>query len=211
MNSPIEFIENIKIVKHHHDHKYIMALVNNQTDLIEDIYKEHSDLIKMMVLKNNGSMTEAKDLFQDCLIQLYKMGIDGFILTCPLKSFLYLMCKRKWLNEIRRKKTKGTQEFSDILENQFSEDAEQLYSQFNHENLQWELMKENLAKLGLSCQKIIQLSWTQNSSGKYMKWNDIADQLDLSYGYVRKKAAECKAKLVELVRLDPNFKRLLNE
>lgn len=211
MNTLLEIIELDMSVKKHPDHKYIVALLENDTSLIEEIYSNHSTLIKSMVVKNNGSVNEAKDLFQECLIKLYKMAYDGFILTCPLQNFLYLMCKRKWLNELRNKQRKSTDSFTDVLENILTVDYEADINLIFHQEDQSRIIDQKLNELGPSCQKIIRLSWTRTEKGNYMKWKEIASRLDLSYAYVRKKAAECKGKLIRLVKSDPKFKQLINE
>ena len=84
----------------HADQKYIDALLNNDAVVIEELYQKYSPKIKWMVLKNNGSETDAADVFQEVLLWIYKKAKDkNFILTCPLDAFLYISCKNKWMSE----------------------------------------------------------------------------------------------------------------
>src|SRR4051794_20155886 len=91
--------------KTHSDQKYIDALLNNDTFLLEELYQKFSGKIKSMVLQNNGTEADAADIFQDTLLSLYhKAKYQNFVLTCPLGGFLYLVCKNRWINELSKRK-----------------------------------------------------------------------------------------------------------
>jgi DNA-binding CsgD family transcriptional regulator len=61
------------------------------------------------------------------------------------------------------------------------------------------LLSEKLAEMGEACQQVLRLSW----SGKSME--EVAEILQVSYGYARKKKSECMAKLVMLVKQSSKF------
>jgi len=65
----------------HPDNSYIEALLKNDKKEIEKIYEEYSQIVTSFVVNNSGSVEEAKDLFQDTIIDLYQMGLKGFELT----------------------------------------------------------------------------------------------------------------------------------
>src|SRR4051812_22625784 len=91
--------------KAHPDQKYIDALLNNDAILLNELYQKFSGKIKSMVLQNNGSETDATDIFQDALLSVYYTAkTKGFLLTCPLEAFLYRICKNKWMNELNKRK-----------------------------------------------------------------------------------------------------------
>jgi RNA polymerase sigma factor (sigma-70 family) len=187
---------------HHPDQQYIDALVNNDTTLLRGLYDRCASKIKAMVLKNNGSETDAADIFQDALLAIYqKAKASNFILTCPIEAYLYLICKNRWINELnRRGSTRVT--FTDTEGFNHGEDtfksAEQLQNLFERKRLLLQKMKE----LGDGCRKVLELSW----SGLGME--EVAKQLNNSYGYVRKKKSECMAKLINLVKASPAFAQL---
>ena len=88
----------------HADTKYIKALVNNNTELLSEIYTRFAGRIKIMVLQNAGSETDAADIMQDALIAVYYKAVTGnFVLTCPFEAFLYTICKNLWLMQLRKK------------------------------------------------------------------------------------------------------------
>lgn len=187
----------------HPDQQYIEALLQNNTSLLDEVYRRYAGKIKAMVLQNNGTESDAADLFQEALVSLYqKAAHNGFILTCPLDAFLYLICRNRWINELKKRKgTKVT--FTDT----------EGYSQLKDEHLQQadelavkkkrlSLLEEKIKMLGENCRKLLELSW----AGRSM--DEVAAMLGLSYGYARKKKSECLGRLTELVQASPDYKNL---
>lgn len=187
----------------HPDQKYIDALVNNDPVLLEELYQKYSGKIKWMILQNNGTETDAADIFQEALISIYnKTQTTGFQLTCPLEAFLYLICKNKWINTLNKRKTQkvtntDTEGFNNIGEDNFKL-AEDCVLQQERSNL----LREKLQEMGESCKNLLRLSW----SGLSM--DEVAGKLNVSYAYARKKKSECMAKLIALVKESPKFNSL---
>lgn len=187
----------------HPDQKYITALLENDAAVLEELYSKFSGKIKWMIIQNNGTETDAADIFQDALLSIYhKAQTKDFILTCPLEAFLYLVCKNKWLNVLNKRKTRkvtitDTQGFNYIGEDNFKL-AEDCVLQQERNNL----LTRKLGEMGDSCRKILQLSW----SGASMQ--EVAEQLNVTYAYARKKKSECMARLISLVKQSPEFNAL---
>jgi RNA polymerase sigma factor (sigma-70 family) len=186
----------------HSDHKYIVALQKNDSVLIEEIYSRYSRRITQMVLKNNGTETDAADLFQNVLIELHRKAINQrFTLTCPFDAFLYMVCHNRWLNELEKRKGKkvtltGDEGFK------VSEDVFENYETLNVQEKRKNLVEEKLAELGEGCRDLLSLSW----SGKPLQ--EVAVTLNFSYAYVRKRKTECMSKLIRLVKDAPGFSAL---
>ena len=186
----------------HGDHKYIEALKKNDSLLIEEIYRRYAGRVKQMVVKNSGTETDAADLFQEVLIELHRKATQqNFILTCPLDAFLYLVCRNRWINELHKRKgqpvtIKGDEGFN-LNEEVFS-NYENLVVQEKRKNL----IEEKLAELGEGCRNLLSLAW----SGKPLQ--EVAETLNFSYAYVRKKKTECMSKLISLVKEAPGFSAL---
>ncbi|HRQ51379.1 MAG TPA: sigma-70 family RNA polymerase sigma factor [Agriterribacter sp.] len=187
----------------HPDQKYINALLENDAVVLDELYRLFSEKIKWMIIRNNGTETDAADIFQDALLSIYnKARAGGFTLTCPLEAFLYLICKNKWLNTLSKRKTQkvtitDTEGFNHIGEDNFKLAEECVLQQERKD-----LLAEKLAEMGDSCKKILRLSW----SGIAM--DEVARQLDVTYAYARKKKSECMAKLITLVKQSPTFNSL---
>jgi RNA polymerase sigma factor (sigma-70 family) len=187
----------------HPDQIYVEALLNNDMVLLEEIYKKYSGRIKWMVLQNHGTEDDAADIFQDVLLYIYHKAKDqDFKLTCPLEAFLYLVCKRKWLNELSKRRTKVRLIEVGNNEEIFSEDSFKLADDCALREQRLNLLLEKVADLGASSQQLLNLSW----SGKSME--EVAKILGVTYGYARKKKSKCMEKLILLVKRSPQFSAL---
>jgi len=186
----------------HPDQLYIDALLNNDIELINRLYERFAGKIKTMVIKNNGTEADAADIFQEALMSIYNRARNkGFVLTCPLEAFLYMVAKNTWLNELRRRKNSGVT-FSDTEQYNITQDDFLLSDQLQQHQQRSKLLAQKLEELGEACRKLLKLSW----SGKPME--EVAGLLNNSYGYVRKKKSECMAKLIGLVKASPQFTAL---
>ena len=186
----------------HADHKYIVALQNNDSVLIEEIYSRYAKRITQMVLKNSGNETDAADLFQNVLIELHRKAIkQQFILTSPFDAFLYMVCRNRWLNELEKRKVKRVTLTGDDGFN-LSEDVYENYETLKVHEKRKNLVEEKLTELGEGCRDLLSLSW----SGKPLQ--EVAATLNFTYAYVRKRKTECMGKLISLVKDAPGFSAL---
>ena len=79
------------------------GLAHNDSKATETIYKDNFNMVLAFILNNNGSYEEAKDIFQEAMITLYeKAKSDSFVLTCQIKTYVYSVCRRLWLNVYSR-------------------------------------------------------------------------------------------------------------
>ncbi len=191
----------------HQDQKYIEALRTNDFVLIEEIYKDYGPMIANLVKQNNGNAQDASDLFQEILIILHRYAQEGFVLSCSLKSFLYTLCKRRWINELKKKGRLETLKVADISDLNFAEESMEFVEGTEEYQARFDFCKAKFNMLSKGCKEILQLSW-RKQNGKYSSWKEIAEELEISYAYIRKKASQCKARLTELARKDPGFKNL---
>ena len=186
----------------HTDQQYIDALLNNEVHLLNELYVKYSGKIKSMILKNNGTEDDAADIFQESLIDIYnKAKNSSFILTCPLDAFLYMVCKNKWLNELRKRKNSRVT-FTDTEQYNISDDSFKEASLLFNQTERGNLLLSKLSEMGDACKNLLELSW----SGKPME--EVAALLNNSYGYVRKKKSECMAKLISMIKQSPQFSAL---
>jgi RNA polymerase sigma factor (sigma-70 family) len=186
---------------HHPDQQYITALLNNDTVLLQQLYENHAGKIKAMVLKNNGSEEDAADIFQEALVDIFKKAKNtGFTLTCPLDAYLYLICKNRWINEL--KKRGGRVTFTDTSGYNHTDDVLRQADILQNQTERGILLQQKLKDLGEGCRNLLELAW----SGLGLE--EVAKKLNNSYGYVRKKKSECMAKLITLVKASPAFATL---
>ncbi|MBD0378442.1 MAG: sigma-70 family RNA polymerase sigma factor [Flavisolibacter sp.] len=193
----------------HPDQKYIDALLTNNVKLISELYQKCFPLIRNMVLENSGTQTNAADLFQDALVDLFKMAKNrSFTLTYSICAYLKGICRNKWYDELKKRKLEGVT-FTDLEgQDTIGEDSFTLIEEQYVNQARLDLMRKKFDELGESCKELLQLSWTKNTNGKKRSTEEIAQQLHISDGYARKKKSECIVRLMKLVMSDPEFEDL---
>lgn len=180
----------------HADQRLIVGLINNDSVVINEIYKRCAAKVKSWIIFNNGSDDDAADIFQESLMDIYKQAkYKSLELTCPFEPYILLICKRKWLNEIKKKSilpvTNSEEDLLHIGEDTFA-NAEDLEKQ----QQQSKIFFNAFEKLGDRCKEII--SWSMKGEAQ----EKVAEALGVTYGYLRKKKSECMASLIKMVQFE---------
>ncbi|MEC3879621.1 RNA polymerase sigma factor [Parapedobacter sp. 10938] len=185
----------------HPDQRFITYLQCNDNQGIAEIYTLYAPKIARMIQYNSGDAADAADIMQEALMDICRMSADGkFRLTCPFEAFLVMVCKRKWLNVIKKKSgSPVTKSIDDgfIIDKSDEQEAERHTQQLERERT----VMQVLSSMGERCREIIQACM-----GKAQQ-EQVAQQLGLTYAYLRKKKSECMAELGRLVKAHPLFKR----
>jgi len=86
------------------DKEIIECLLNNRYQkAINGLYNVLPS-VKKFIAANSGTTDDAKDIFQDALVILYKKAqTSDFVLSVPLKTYLQAIVKNLWLQELRRR------------------------------------------------------------------------------------------------------------
>ncbi len=177
----------------HTDQRYIQALLENDTLAVREIYSRYAGKVRAYILANSGSEDDAADIFQESLIDIYNQAKNkGLQLTCPFEPFLIIVCKRKWLNELKKRgRQPVTKEVDDVS---IGEDVFAMAEQLKQNNEKMQLFLQCFEKMGATCKEIIKRCMGGEDQEK------IAEQLKVTYGYLRKKKSECMASLTQMIR-----------
>ncbi len=66
------------------------------------MYEQNYQFVERFVLKNNGNVDDAKDIFQDIMLALIeKIYADDFELTASLSTYIFAIGKNLWLKKLR--------------------------------------------------------------------------------------------------------------
>jgi len=187
----------------HPDQMFIDGLANNDSAVIEAIYKKFVPKVVFFIKNNSGDEDQAQDVVQEVLMLLFNQAkANTLLLTCPFDAYFFLLCKRKWLNELKKTSNKGVtikEDFASIYESalELVEEAEQ----FDEKQQLFDMMFQ---KLGDKCQEVLKLSFTIKSM------EEVAEKLNVTYGYVRKKKSLCIGQLTQWIQDAKKFKSLKN-
>jgi RNA polymerase sigma factor (sigma-70 family) len=160
--------------------------------VIREIYRQYAGKIKHYIMANNGSEDDAADIMQEALVDIYKQAQNKQLqLTCPFEPFLLLVCKRKWLNELKKRDRQPVTKDADDVS--IGEDVFALAEQVKQQDEKMQLFLACFEKLGASCKEIIKRIVSGEEQEK------IASQMKITYGYLRKKKSECMAALTKMI------------
>lgn len=135
------------------EHALIRGLSVNDKKAIETIYTENYGVIQNLILNNNGSEEDAKDIFQEALIVLYeKSKRPEFELSCQIKTYLYSVSRRLWLKRLQRNNR------FDLQSDGFEETVYVEEDMMVHEqrNAEFGMMEYAMAHIGEPCKSILE-------------------------------------------------------
>ena len=189
--------------KLHEDQKYIDGLLQNNSFIIEAIYDKFVPKVINYIKQNSGDSDQAQDIIQDTLITIYNQASEKKLeLTCPFDAYFFLLCKRKWLNELKKSSNKEVTIKEELLYK--GEEAQELAFETDVFGEKEALFTEMFNKLGTACKDLLTATF------KIKSMEEVAESLGVTYAYARKKKSLCIGKLTELVQESPKF-NLLNK
>ena len=183
------------------DQQLLEGIVNADRNAVKRIYDLILPSVILWVKENNGSEADARDIFQEALIALFrKVESSDFQLTCTLKSFVRIMCRNLWLTRLRDNKKFEASELEGVEKADLDQDLAESLERSEKEQIfykHFDLLEEQ-------CRKI--MMWFFDK----IALSEIAKRLETSENYIKKRKFICKEKLVKAIQNDPVFEELKN-
>lgn len=184
--------------------KVIEGILANDAKILDHFYKENFLLIRHLVITNSGSEDDAKDIFQEAMVILFrKLKTQNIVFTSSLSTYLYSIARLIWLKELHRK-SKHHVDFTDTLDEYIIQDLE--LPDIIERNERYKLYREKFEQLSEDCKTILR-----------MFLNNIPiREITLSMGYsseqhTKNRRYRCKKTLINRIRNSEKFKELGNE
>lgn len=185
----------------HPDQLYIEGIANNNSAIIQSVYKKFVPKVVAYIKNNSGDEDQAQDVVQEIMILLFDQAKAGTLkLTCPFDAYFFLLCKRRWLNELKKTTSKGVT--IDVENVSVNDSAHELAEQAEIFEKKQKLFDAMFQKLGEKCQELLRLCFTIKSM------EEVAEKLNVTYGYARKKKTLCTGQLTQWIQEAKNFKSL---
>lgn len=110
------------------------------------------------------------------------------------------MCKRRWLNELKKRGTNRVTIIEDqtSIKDEHKQEVEET-ELFEQQSL---LFESKFKELGVKCQELLKATF------KIKSMEEVAEFLGVTYGYARKKKSQCMGKLTQLVKNSNEFQSL---
>ena len=192
-----------KIIQKLTNEEIISGFRNNNPEIIEKIYEDYFPMIKYLVERNSGTTSDAKDIFQESLMIIFKkIENNEFILSCSFKTFLYTVCRNIWFKQLRNSNV-CLNEFQDNVMLVEQNDNKCIYKEF-FLNKEYFIFRHHFENLSSKHKKLFELFFEKYS------FKQIADILNFkNAAYARKEKYVCKTLLIENIKNDPQFEELM--
>lgn len=180
------------------DHQLVAAIQDGENSSLEDLYHDMKPKILHYVTTNRGSIADAKDVLQDSMIVLHRNVRSGkFRGDSSLGTYLYSICKWRWLGELRKrgKETELNEEIATELVESSELPGAETYRTI--ENL--------FRQIDEGCRRVLTASFYDNKQMTEI----AAEQGWKNEQIARNKKFRCLKKLKELIEVTPVLKAQL--
>ena len=169
----------------------LQGLARNDRKAVETIYKQNYNMVQSLVINNNGSSDDAKDVFQEAMIVLYEKARSGtFELNCQIKTYVYSVCRRLWLKRLQQ-----TNRFTEVGNVESLVPVEEDIEEHAKRNTEFEMMDIAIRGIGEPCKSLLEAYYLQKKN---------MQEIALSFGYTNAENAK-NQKYKCLVRLKKIF------
>lgn len=189
-------------MKHHFpEHQLAEGLKNRDNLVLRYLYEEYFPLVRAFVCQHGGDEDEAKDVFQESLVAIYRrLQQDGLSIEQSLKAYLLATARNIWFKKSEQSgrmaeyhKEYHRLDMEDDTEGAFLSQDEERYS----------LFQKHFLLLAKECRDILKLFYERISL------EEIASRLGYSSGnYVKKRKFFCKEALVKSIKEDPVYENV---
>ncbi|MEQ9425715.1 MAG: sigma-70 family RNA polymerase sigma factor [Cyclobacteriaceae bacterium] len=167
------------------DHEILARIGKGDEGALDYLYKKHYRMMTKIVLSNNGTEEEAKDIYQDALIVFWQKAVKGnLVLTSKISTFIYSICLNLWRKELERKSRLVNEEKDGQASQNFEAKEQQ------------KIIHECIGELGDTCKRILTYYYFDG-----MNMNEIAEKLNFANTDTAKtKKYKCKKRLDQLIK-----------
>ena len=170
----------------------LQGLARNDRKAVETIYKENYSTVQALIINNNGSADDAKDIFQEAMIVLCEKARSGtFELSCQIKTYVYSVSRRLWLKRLQQ----ANRYNADIGNADGVVPVEEDIDEHEKRDAEFDMMEKAIQGLGEPCKSLLEAFYLRK-----MNMQEIAT----SFGYTNAENAKTQ-KYKCLMRLKKIF------
>lgn len=174
----------------------INGILNRDEKVLRGIYNIYFPHIKKYILDNSGDNQNAKDVFQEAIIIIYRKIKEGnFQLNSSFKTYIYSVCRYIWLKQMENQRIEN-QNKQVYVEYEQIEDFVDEYKK----SKEYKLYQYHFKRLSEDCQKILQMFYNK------VPLTDIAKEVGFENEvFIKQKKYKCKEQLIRYIKSDPDF------
>jgi RNA polymerase sigma factor (sigma-70 family) len=174
-----------------------VLIKQNDTATLKELYKANFTKVKRYVLKNSGDEQQAKDVYQEAFVAMWRnIKDDKFSAESEtaINGYLFQIAKYKWLDHIRSVKYKNTTFINREIEyNEPDTDENEV------QNRKIKLIMDSIDQLGERCQLLMKLFYFERKSFK-----EISELMAMDEASARNAKYRCQEQLKKMTQNIPN-------
>ena len=118
-------------------------------------------MVQSLIINNNGSPDDARDVFQEAMIVLYEKARSGsFELHCQIKTYLYSVARRLWLKRLQQ-----ARRFSgEIAATETAVAVEEDLADHVRRDEEFGMMEKAISGLGEPCKSLLEAFYIQKKN-----------------------------------------------
>lgn len=142
-----------RLVTNTYAHEQLAAIKANDERILKALYLQNFPKIEALILSNNGTSDQAKDIYQEAFIALWRnIQLDKFHpeSESAINGYLYQIARNKWMDQLR---SAHHQKVVPMREERFSDLKDDTISDTERDYL--DKIKINITKLGDNCKEVL--------------------------------------------------------
>ncbi len=175
----------------------VLLIKRNDADTLQALYLTNFPKVRRYVLKHNGDEQQAKDIYQDAFLAMWRnIKNDRFLDQghSLINGYLFKIAKYKWLDHLRSAKYKNTIFINHDLE--FNESEVEI-EESNGKRLK--LVMDCFGNLGERCQTLLKLFYFERRP-----YSEIAKILAIDEASAKNAKYRCQEQLKKMTQIIPN-------
>lgn len=188
----LQTMQQNKYLDHISEFGNFNAIKANDEDALKHLYQDNYSKIEMYVLNNNGTIADAKDIYQEAFIAVWRnIQLDKFYPENEhaLAAYLFRVAKNKWLDHLRsahfKKVTSINEDSVQLPEDVLPEEDVRYITE----------VKNKFKHLGENCREILKRFYYQKESMRM-----IAENFNWTEATAKNNKYRCLQRLRELIK-----------
>ena len=193
-------------MKSYSDQQIQRGILKNDNLVLQYIYKQFFYKVNSFIRNNSGVEDDAGDIFQEAIIVIFrKLKEDDSIFdNRSFQAYLFTVCRYLWLKQLESRRIEK-EKINDTLP--FREDIyDSSMAELASKNERYGLYQKHFKNLSTDCQKIMQMFFEK------IPLKQIAQIMGYkSEKYAKKRKYKCKEILINRIKQDADYKKILED
>ena len=183
----------------YNDDDILNGLKLQDSKVLQLIYDNYYPSIEGFIINNTGNSDDAKDIFQEIVIVLYRRVKENNIqLTAALQNYVFSIGKLMWLKELEKRQKQGAQQY--LFEDMpLNNDDNEIIAEIEY-NARLKLFREKFEELTSNCKRVLRLFLNGVSL------EEITEIMGYSsIQHTKNRRYRCKKQLIKTIREDYRY------